>query len=77
MKIDHIGMYVEDLEGAKYFWEKYFHVSVSDLYHNKRTDFRSYFLEFDNGARLEIMTKPGLTNENRGLNSMGYIHLAV
>ena len=54
MKIDHIAMYVNNLEAAKEFFIKNFNASANNVYHNKRTNFRSYFLCFDNGARLEI-----------------------
>lgn len=60
MKIDHTALYVNDLEGAKNFFVKYFHAVPSEQYHNPKTDFKSYFLIFDGGARLEIMTRPGL-----------------
>ena len=62
MKIDHIALYVNDLEGAKVFFETYFQATSNEGYHNKRTDFRSYFLTFSDGSRLEIMTKPDLTD---------------
>ena len=43
MKIEHIAMYVRDLEGAKAFFEKYFNAKPGDIYHNKTSDFKSYF----------------------------------
>lgn len=60
MKIDHIAMYVKDLEGAKRFFERYFSAAAGGLYYNEKTGFRSYFLTFGDGARLEIMNKPNL-----------------
>lgn len=74
MKIEHIALYVRDLEGAKEFFTNYFGAISGDGYHNPRTDFRSYFLTFDGGARLEIMAKPGLTESNG--EGFGYAHLA-
>ena len=65
MKIEHIAMYVNDLEQARQFFEKYFGGHSNDLYCNKKTDFRSYFISFEDGARLEIMTKPGLRTKKR------------
>lgn len=76
MKIEHVAMYVKDIEQAKWFFENYFGANSNDGYHNKSTDFRSYFLTFDDGARLEIMNKPGLSNAEKDINSYGYIHLA-
>ena len=76
MRIEHIAMYVKDLEKAKDFFIKYFHAKSNDGYHNKTTDFRSYFLTFDDGARLEIMNKPGMVDEEKVLARTGYIHIA-
>lgn len=76
MKIEHIAMYVNDLERAKDFFVKYFDAVPNEMYHNKTTDFRSYFLTFDGGARLEIMNFPKLDNPQKSLRKTGYIHLA-
>ena len=76
MKIEHIALYVHDLEVAKDFFCRYFGAKANDGYHNRRTDFRSYFLTFDGGARLEIMHKPALEDPEKILNRTGYIHLA-
>ena len=76
MKIDHIALYVNDLEGAKTFFLTYFEAKANEGYHNSRTDFRSYFLTFADGSRLEIMTKPDLTDSGDLLNRFGYAHLA-
>lgn len=76
MKIDHIAMYVNDLEAAKQFFERYFDAAANNLYHNEKTGFRSYFLTFSDGARLEIMNKPNLEDAAKTLQRTGYIHLA-
>ena len=76
MRIEHIAMYVNDLESAKDFFVRYFNASSNEGYHNKTTDFRSYFLSFDDGARLEIMNKPQMKDTEKALNQTGYIHLA-
>ena len=76
MKITHIAMYVNDLEGARNFFEKYFDAVSNDLYHNKTTGFRSYFLSFSDGVKLEIMNKPAMRDEEKHLNRTGFIHLA-
>ena len=44
MRIEHIAMYVNDLEKTKEFFVKYFNAIANEGYHNKNTDFRSYFL---------------------------------
>ncbi len=76
MRIEHIAMYVKDLEKTKEFFVKYFNATSNDGYHNKTTDFRSYFLTFDDGARLEIMNKPQMMDDEKRLNRTGYIHIA-
>lgn len=91
MKIEHIAMYVKDLEKTKEFFTKYFGGHANDGYHNKTTDFRSYFLTFEDGARLEIMTRPEVREKDElmpetksnskhinTINSVypGYIHIA-
>lgn len=55
MRIEHIAMYMDDLIGAKNFFEKYFGAQSNTGYYNKNTDFKSYFLTFDDGARFEII----------------------
>lgn len=76
MRIEHIAMYVNDLEKARGFFIKYFGARSNEGYHNQKTDFRSYFLSFDDGARLEIMNKPGMTDSEKALARTGYAHLA-
>lgn len=76
MRIEHIAMYVNDLEATRAFFMKYFHAVSNEIYHNKKTDFRSYFLSFDDGARLEIMTKPQMADDEKALNRTGFIHIA-
>ena len=76
MKIEHVAMYVNDLEMARNFFVKYFDGISNDGYHNKNTGFRSYFISFSDGARLELMNKPGLVDSEKQLSRTGYIHIA-
>ena len=76
MKIEHIAMYVTDLERAKEFFEKYFGARSNNGYHNQTTDFRSYFLSFDDGARIEIMNKPEMDDASKSIARTGFIHIA-
>lgn len=61
MKIDHVAMYVRDLEVVKDFFVRFFGAVSNEMYHNPRTGLKSYFLSFGNGAKLEIMTRPDLS----------------
>lgn len=76
MHIEHIAMYVNDIESTKDFFVKYFNATANKGYHNLTTNFRSYFLSFDDGARLEIMNKPIMEDVEKTLIRTGYIHIA-
>lgn len=77
MKIEHIALYVNDLEKTKEFFVTYFGAKSNTQYHNVKTGFRSYFLTFDDGARLEIMWKPDMEDNKKELQRTGYIHIAL
>lgn len=76
MKIEHVAMYVNDLEKAKEFFTTYFNGKANDGYHNQKTGFRSYFLTFEDGCRLEIMSKPVMEDPQKTLTRTGFIHIA-
>lgn len=76
MKIEHIAMYVNDLEKAKDFFTGYFNGRANAGYHNKTTGFRSYFISFNQGARLEIMKKPDVLDSEKPPARTGYAHIA-
>ena len=76
MKIEHLAIYVNDLEAAREFFTTYLDGKPNDGYHNITTGFRSYFISFEDGARLEIMTKPELVDTEKALNRTGYAHIA-
>ncbi len=76
MRIEHVALYVKDLEGAKDFFVKYFGAQANGGYHNRKTDFRSYFLTFADGARLELMNRPDVAENKKEPVQTGYIHVA-
>ncbi len=76
MKIEHIAVYVQDLEKTKNFYEKYFFAKSNIMYHNKNTGFKSYFLSFESGARLELMNLPELEKNSVNKKACGFVHLA-
>ena len=76
MHIEHAALYVSDLENARDFFVRYFSAVPGENYHNPRTGFTSYFLTFDKGARLELMTRPDLIGREKPLTGSGYAHLA-
>ena len=76
MRLEHTALYVRDLEGARVFFQGFFGAAASPLYHNRATGFRSYFLSFGEGARLELMNRPGLP-EGDPQPRLGYAHIAL
>ena len=79
MKIEHLAIWVKDLEGMKIFYQKYFNAQSNELYTNTSKNFRSYFLSFESGCRLELMHKPEIPNNLNNLENqnIGLIHFAV
>ncbi|MCT4663487.1 MAG: VOC family protein [Tissierellales bacterium] len=77
-KIEHIAIWSKDIERLKDFYIKYFRAKANDGYHNKTKGFRSYFLSFDDGSRLEIMNMDGILEiEKSDSQYLGYSHLAM
>ena len=60
MKIEHVAIWVKDIDKVCEFYRKYFGGEVQPLYHNPTKQFTSRFITFEDGARLEIMHCPDL-----------------
>ncbi len=73
--IEHVGVWVKDLENMKAFYQKYFKATATEKYHNPRTGFSSYFLSFESGARLELCHRPDIVNGDK--DTFGFTHLAI
>ena len=76
MGIEHVALYVDDLEAARDFFVEYLGGCSNDGYRNETTGFRSFFISFGDGARLEIMNKPGVGDVACDGERMGYAHIA-
>jgi lactoylglutathione lyase len=76
MHIEHIAIWVKDLDVTADFYSKFFGAKIGTLYHNPKTNFSSRFINFDSGTRIEIMTRPDIT-ENPTNNAFGYAHIAL
>lgn len=77
MNIEHVAIYVNNLEVEKNFYVKYFGATPSEKYTNFRNDFSSYFLDFDNGAQLEIMHRLSMIDPKKDKYRSGYHHIAI
>jgi lactoylglutathione lyase len=76
IRIEHVAIWTEDIESLIAFYERYFDGKRNDKYINAQKGFQSYFLVFDDGARLEIMTKPLLGADRMDQVMIGYAHIA-
>lgn len=76
MRLEHVAIFVEDLEGAKHFFVKYFGATSNDKYVNDKNGFSSYFLSFEDGARLELMSKKKVIRKALMTEGLGLHHLA-
>ncbi|MEL6718482.1 MAG: VOC family protein [Bacteroidota bacterium] len=77
MHIEHLAIWVKDLEAMKCFYEQYFQAKAGTLYHNPKKNFTSYFLSFEKGCRLELMHKPEILNNQNEDQYIGIIHFAI
>ncbi|MBC3785854.1 VOC family protein [Spirosoma utsteinense] len=79
MRIDHLALWVDDLEGMRTFYMTYFGATAGAKYTNTAKEFTSYFLTFNvEGTRLELMNRPDIGEQmgKRGLLT-GIAHFAV
>jgi lactoylglutathione lyase len=79
MKIEHVAIWTNNLERLKSFYEKYFRATAGGKYINPVKKFESYFLNFREGSRLEIMQMPGIPDSKNDVYRQftGIIHLAI
>ena len=76
VQINHIGLYVQDIELERQFFEKYFGASSGEMYHNPLKGFFSYMLSFGNDAKLEIMHRESFSGHHQN-DKFGYAHIAL
>ena len=79
MILEHVAIWTNNLEALKEYYIKYFNAFSNDKYLNPKTNFESYFLSFESGARLELMNRPNLPdnlNDTVTKQHIGIIHLA-
>ena len=78
MKIEHIAVWVNDLEQMRSFYQKYFGAVSNTKYCNVAKGFSSYFLCFESGARIELMhsEKIPASGDDPIEQSRGLIHFA-
>ncbi len=79
MKIEHVAIWAKDIEKLRNFYVQYFGARPNEKYTNGVKKFSSYFLNFDAGARLEIMQMPSVPEsaDNPYKQFAGIIHIAI
>lgn len=79
MLIEHLALWVRDLEQMRAFYLKYFETTSGEKYLNARTNFVAYFIYFGAGkTRLELMTRPDIEpNDGRRGFTMGLAHFSI
>lgn len=78
MKIEHIAIWVKDLEKMKDFYVQYFNMNSNEKYVNAKKNFSSYFLSFESGSRIELMHRPDiLQSSGENFNTFGLAHIAI
>ena len=79
MKIEHLAIWVDDLELMKDFYLKYFETNAGNKYTNEKNQYTSYFIFFgEDKTRLELMNKPDVapTIGQRGFTK-GLAHFTI
>jgi lactoylglutathione lyase len=78
MKIEHIALWVADLEVMSHFYITYFGGKANARYHNPTKQFTSYFISFEEGCRLELMHRPDIMGKpDNSKQYLGLTHFAV
>lgn len=77
IKIEHVAIWVKDLEKMKAFYIKWFGFQSNDKYVNPNKGFSSYFLTSGNDhCRIELMTHEN-GNFERSKDLYGWAHIAL
>lgn len=76
VRVEHIGVWVADIDRVAGFYAKYFDARIGELYRNPRKGFESRFLTFGGGARLELMTRQDVT-QRAAAELLGLAHVAI
>jgi lactoylglutathione lyase len=79
MKLEHIAIWTDNIELLRNYYVSFFDGQSNEMYINPKTQFQSYFISFESGARLEIMSMPNIpenTNDTINAQHKGIIHIA-
>jgi lactoylglutathione lyase len=77
VRIEHVAVWVRDLERMRAFYVEQLGGTSGAGYHNPRTGFRSYFISFAEGARIELMSGVDGSGGGPAAAVAGYAHVAL
>lgn len=79
MFIHHLAIWCFDLERVAAFYERYFDASRSARYENPAKGFSSYFMSFESGAKVELMSRKDIPANTTAVAAqrLGLTHVAV
>ncbi len=82
MRLNHVAIWIDQLEHLKDFYCRYFSFQAGERYHNASKGFSSYFLassDHEAGARIELMSMPNIpASANDPIKqATGLIHIAI
>jgi lactoylglutathione lyase len=76
VRLEHVGLWVRDLDAVADFYARYFDARIGALYQNPRKGFESRFLQFNGGARLELMRRVDV-DARLADEQLGLAHVAL
>lgn len=78
MRIEHAAIWTQNLDKLKEFYVKFFDGTCGEKYINSKKGFESYFIKFEEGARLELMQMSSIPLNINDIERqyIGIIHIA-
>jgi lactoylglutathione lyase len=79
VRIEHVAIWTRDLEGLRTFYERWFGARAGERYERAEHGYSSYFLDLDDGARLELMAMSSIpeSRDDPLAQATGLVHLAI
>lgn len=77
MRVHHIAIWTFRLEELRNFYIRYFSGKSNEKYINPKKGFESYFIYFDEGPSLELMSRTDVQNTLIEENRLGLTHFAL
>ena len=75
-RVEHVAIWVRDLERVREFYVAKLGASSGARYHNPTTGFSSYFVSFGEGCRIELMQRADVAARPEA-RTAGYAHLSL